>query len=433
MATYTHTGNSIPTNILGFPSTWGAVLGSSYVATSSHITITNKDGTLTSLSGNFLTVVGGSVVGGNITTMSHTSSNGAITYETITGMSTNAAAFLSAPNGDAKLALALPGTDTLNGYAGDDYLNGYAGKDTMAGGAGNDRYYVDNSGDVVTEQPNAGHDIVFTTLADYTLPANVENLGFAGSGAHVGTGNERDNVLSGSSGKDTLHGLDGNDYFNSFGGGDTFYGGLGDDTYDAVAGDVAIELPGEGIDQVIMSLATFVLPANIENIEVRFNSVQAYGNELDNKITITLGSGGALFGLGGNDTLKGGIGSNTLYGGPGDDTAVFSNDLSAYAVKDFGTSIAVSEPGGTDTLSAIEHLRFADGTVNVDDGNLLFDTVYYMNSQPGRLPRGRERARTLQCVRPARSARPECVLRHLGLSRRPQGCGGERHEPARTL
>src|SRR6185436_10862790 len=42
--------------------------------------------------------------------------------------------------------------NTLSGLTGNDTLNGGAGADALIGGAGNDIYYVDNSGDKVTEQ-----------------------------------------------------------------------------------------------------------------------------------------------------------------------------------------------------------------------------------------------------------------------------------------
>jgi serralysin len=97
-------------------------------------------------------------------------------------------------------------------------------------------------------------------------------------------------------------------------------------------------------------------------------------------------SGGAmndtLSGMGGNDTLTGGAGNDLLDGGSGDDTAVFSHSLASYTVRDLGTRITISGPDGSDMLVGIEHLRFADGTVNIDDGNPLFDTLFYMRSNP---------------------------------------------------
>jgi hypothetical protein len=109
------------------------------------------------------------------------------------------------------------------------------------------------------------------------------------------------------------------------------------------------------------------------------------GNNSDNVLVGTAGDdtmhgfGGndTLSGGGGNDTLDGGSGNDTLDGGAGDDTAVFSGNLGSYGVQDLATRIAVSGPDGNDSLFNIEHLRFADGTINVVDGSALFDTAFY--------------------------------------------------------
>jgi subtilisin-like proprotein convertase family protein len=82
----------------------------------------------------------------------------------------------------------------------------------------------------------------------------------------------------------------------------------------------------------------------------------------------------------GNDTLTGSALDNILWGGRGDDTAVFSGSLSNYAPQDLGLRIAISGLDGSDTLYGFEHLQFTDGTVNVNDGNQLFDTLFYMHS-----------------------------------------------------
>src|SRR5438477_59509 len=80
---------------------------------------------------------------------------------------------------------------------GNDTLDGGPGADTMIGGTGNDTYVVDNAGDVVTENAGEGTDTVQTSLASYTLPANVENLTFTDNGTHTGNGNALANVVTG--------------------------------------------------------------------------------------------------------------------------------------------------------------------------------------------------------------------------------------------
>jgi Ca2+-binding RTX toxin-like protein len=77
--------------------------------------------------------------------------------------------------------------DSLNGTSLNDAISGLAGADSMSGGLGNDLYFVDNTGDVVTEASNAGIDTVLSTI-NYTLTASVENLALQGN-AQTATGN----------------------------------------------------------------------------------------------------------------------------------------------------------------------------------------------------------------------------------------------------
>ncbi|MBE9234429.1 calcium-binding protein, partial [Cuspidothrix issatschenkoi LEGE 03284] len=66
----------------------------------------------------------------------------------------------------------------LNGGLGNDTLNGGLGADTLFGGDGSDTYYVDNAGDVVTENFNdtlGGVDTVFSSV-NFTLGFGLENL-----------------------------------------------------------------------------------------------------------------------------------------------------------------------------------------------------------------------------------------------------------------
>jgi Ca2+-binding RTX toxin-like protein len=122
------------------------------------------------------------------------------------------------------------GDDFLYGGADGDLLSGGIGADYMEGGTGDDVYIVDNAGDSVVEASGEGIDEVFTTLASYTLGANVEDLYFnAGSGNFTGTGNALDNEIFGGSGNDNLSGLDGNDLLRGQTGNDTLSGGDGDD------------------------------------------------------------------------------------------------------------------------------------------------------------------------------------------------------------
>ena len=146
---------------------------------------------------------------------------------TITG--TSAANTLNGTTGNDTIN-GLGGNDTLNGNAGNDTLDGGTGADAMKGGAGNDIYYVDNSGDRVTELLSAGTDEVRTTITQ-TLASNVEKGTALGTAAINLTGNTLANTLTGNSAANTLNGAGGNDTLNGGLGNDTLTGGAGRDVF----------------------------------------------------------------------------------------------------------------------------------------------------------------------------------------------------------
>lgn len=128
------------------------------------------------------------------------------------------------------------GQDRLYGGPSADLLDGGSGADQMSGGSGHDRYVVDDAGDVVVELPGAGSDEVATGLADYTLPAEVENASLLGSQAHTLRGNGADNIVKGSDGSDTVFADQGHDTVDGGGGADFLYGNMGNDILRGGAG-----------------------------------------------------------------------------------------------------------------------------------------------------------------------------------------------------
>lgn len=154
----------------------------------------------------------------------------------------------------------LGGNDRLNGNAGNDVLDGGAGRDDMSGGAGNDTYIVDNSGDSVSETSGQGTDAVLTTLTNYTLTNQVENLVYTGNGAFQGRGNDSSNLMVGAAGNDRLDGGAGNDTLLGGAGADTLLGGRGADRLEGGSGndtltggndsDMFVFHPGFGDDTV---------------------------------------------------------------------------------------------------------------------------------------------------------------------------------------
>ncbi|WP_259667990.1 M10 family metallopeptidase C-terminal domain-containing protein, partial [Rhizobium lentis] len=258
--------------------------------------------------------------------------------------------------------------NTITGGAGNDTLNGGLGADTLIGGAGNDTYIVDDAGDIVTEAADAGTDTVRTTLAIYTLAANVENLSFIGTGTFAGTGNNLDNMITGGAVADTLSGDAGNDTLNGGAGLDSLIGGAGDDTYIVDnAGDSVTEAADEGTDAVRTTLASYTLGADVENLTyIGTATFVGTGNDLDNTI---LGGAGA-------DTLDGKAGADSLIGGAGNDT---------YIVDDVGDMVTEGLNAGTDLIKTalvsytlgnnVENLQYTGSGSFSGTGNALVNTI----------------------------------------------------------
>ena len=195
------------------------------------------------------------------------------------------------------------GNDTLAGGAGNDILDGGAGNDTLTGGAGNDIFIVDSLDDIVVEAADGGFDIVRTSLVDFTLADNVEQIEIIG-GAGIGrtlSGNTGNNKLMGGVGADTMNGGDGDDEIE------------GGDGYDWI-------LAGSGNDIVRGGNHT-------DNMWGGEGDDDLYGDDGDDGLSGNAGNdnlwggdgGDFLFGQEGNDFLSGGAGRDHLHGWTGRD------------------------------------------------------------------------------------------------------------------
>jgi Ca2+-binding RTX toxin-like protein len=245
----------------------------------------------------------------------------------------------SAHNDTAFTLLGGSGDDVLTGGALGDTLDGGAGADTMTGGGGDDVYRVDDAGDVVVEQANGGSDRIVTSLASYTLGANLEALLGTLDTGQVLTGNASGNSLIGGGGNDVLDGAGGDlDHIEGHGGDDRFL----------------IRLPGSvqasggsGTDTLVIDysdantfIASFVETAadghsgwvrdELGDNNVSFSGVERFDivtgihkddlrtGDGDDRLVLGGGDDRAEAG-GGNDRIEGGAGSDTLFGGAGDD------------------------------------------------------------------------------------------------------------------
>jgi len=150
-------------------------------------------------------------------------------------------------DGNDKL-LGKDGNDILSGGAGHDTLDGGIGADTLVGGTQNDIYYVDNPGDVIVEEANAGTDLVQAAIS-WQLADNVENLVLTGTASINGTGNNRNNVLTGNSAANVLSGGDGNDWLFGLAGNDTLNGNNGNDILNGGKGNDLL-IGGRGNDSL---------------------------------------------------------------------------------------------------------------------------------------------------------------------------------------
>lgn len=275
------------------------------------------------------------------------------------------------------------GLDQLIGGLGDDFLDGGTGGDAMAGGKGNDSYLVDDAGDVITEALNEGIDSVQASV-NHVLAANVETLTLLGalgiSGAGNGlnntiTGNTGSNFLSGFGGDDIIIAGGGNDVIDGGTGNDTMNGGIGDDTFTVdAAGDVVVELAGQGTDSVLSSVS-FVLDAPIENLTLTGTAIlRGTGNEAANVLIGNAGNN-TLIGLGGNDTLDGGLGNDRLEGGLGDDI-YFVDATGDTVVEGVGAGFDTVNASVTHVLSAnVENLNLTGSSAINGTGNALANRI----------------------------------------------------------
>lgn len=313
-------------------------------------------------------------------------SNGAVTVDLTTWV-----------HGGAAADDTLTGIENLTGSSGDDVLRGTGttnildgalGADTLVGRAGTDIYYVDDVGDIVVETPGGGanDEVRVRTITSYTLTADVEHLTNLTGAAFTGTGNGLANRLTGGSavdtfyggaGHDTLNGASGNDLLYGEGdhdtldggmGNDTMAGGLGNDIYIVdQAGDVVVELAGEGIDHVYTSLSNYTLGAYVDHLTFTGSptaNITAVGSMQHNNI-IALGgddvlSGGnghdELFGKGGDDVLYGDAGEDLLIGGPGADLMTGGYEGDIFQINEGDTGLGADADRITDFVQIVERI-----------------------------------------------------------------------------
>ena len=171
------------------------------------------------------------------------------------------------------------------------------------------------------------------------------------------------NAFWGTLGNDTILGLGGNDRLEAYAGddvidgghgSDTMIGGAGDDVYFVDnAGDVVIELAGQGFDivyarvsYVLSAGASFEVLATIDNTAT--TALNLTGNELANYVTGNAGANMLDGGAGGADQLWGRGGDDSYYADVGDDVVEYEGDgydivyaRSSYRARSSGMAVEV--------------------------------------------------------------------------------------------
>ena len=146
--------------------------------------------------------------------------------------------------------------------------------------------------------------------------------------------------MSGSSAGAALYGTSGNDAITTPGGGGSAYGGDGDDSYTLwVARDQVVEFANQGIDTLTSYLASYLLPANLENLVVGNAYASGTGNTLANIIA----------GSSGTQTIDGGAGDDILSGGAGADDFIMQGGTGWDLITDFETGLDDLVIGGAFT------------------------------------------------------------------------------------
>ncbi|WP_421877886.1 cadherin domain-containing protein [Pacificispira sp.] len=321
------------------------------------------------------------------------------------------------------------GDDVLIGGAGDDELSGGAGADTLVGGEGLDLadYSSDSAGITVslldgTKTGAAAGDVysgiegvIGGSGADLLIGDDAANQLFGesgndtilgGDGADTLFGMDGDDTIVGGRGADSLYGGDGADLIFA-GDGDSVNGGAGVDTLDLgyLSGDVSVDFDNGVVSGAEIGTITF---QNIETVAYSVAQdgtitataaadflVQTNGNLVDYSgsdaaITLDMGQGSASGGhaegdvfqdvthvRGSNfdDRFAGSDRDDTIHGGAGTDTLTLTGDFSEYALTvDNGVLVIddlVAGRDGTDRVSGVESLEFADRTVGSGNGVLL--------------------------------------------------------------
>ena len=193
----------------------------------------------------------------------------------------------------------------------------------------------------------------------------------------------------------------GNDTIYARGGNDDIWGGEGADTIDWRIGlrlsrAMTSPQPESTFDstpvEVISGEATGDLLTSVEDLigsaHADFLVGDAKGNFIEgrNGSDLLFGQSGDdhLYGGDGNDVIFGGLGNDIIYGDAGVDIAGFVGFSTQYSIGFHGQT--VNGPEGSDQLTDIENIQFADGRMVYDQGDAAAIAYRMYDSAFGRAP-----------------------------------------------
>ena len=309
----------------------------------------------------------------------------------------------------------LAGNDTITGSNFDDLIVGGSGADTMFGLDGDDVFQIsgtDSAHDDVSG--GAGFDQIVGSAADdtfrfrsYSGANTVERIdgglgvniiaGLATSGSTIDLSTTELVGISrivGGSGFDRITGSAGNDVIEGGAGKDIMLGGDGDDTflfsgddgnYESVGGGAGLDriLGSDGDD--VFRFHIFSGSNTVERIEGGtghniISGVLTSGSTIDLSATVVTDIAEILGGVGSDrftgsaadDRFNAGGGNDTLIGGAGNDVALYGGNFVEYTISAQSGGRWLVDHGagsdGTDTVSEIETLLFADGSFATASG-----------------------------------------------------------------
>ena len=268
---------------------------------------------------------------------------------------------------------------TLISNTGVDTLDDGGGPATLVGNGASDIFIVRNAATVV--QALAGsHETVQTTLASYTLPANVANLTSIGTASFYGVGGSVAGTLTGGPGSDTL--VSGSAAENLIGGAssNTFYVNNANDVITAPSTAHSVEFAAVSGVRVGVNVAELAFTGSGNDV--------GYGNST---AVLLMGNAGndPLIGGSGNDTFDGGVGGATLTGGTG--TNLFRFDTITSGADKISNYVSTQDHIGLSAsgfgLSSLSQVSFEFGTslnpvaghanvlYNATTGALYYDAV----------------------------------------------------------